>query len=369
MTRTFGNFVFVPLLAGAACALALSNTFTELRVLALPLALFLPGYALVLALFGITARWSERLAFGIGLSLAVCAMGGVLLHLIPGGLTAERWAILLLVVTLAGIVLAWWRHRKVVYGPEPEGHHPVRLSTAVVVALAVALGLTAGAIAIARTPLPDPGARGYTSLWLLPATKAKPAIRIGAVSSEYERRSYRLQVRNLSRVIWSKRLTLNPGERWSAFIDVSAVPRRNRSFVALLHSESQRSPGPARRRATVVLPGSRVPPTTLLWLYPDSSNDLVIGMVSAHAGPTRHRVELRAGKKLVRVWRPILRPGEKWETAVDIRAIPRKRRTFTALVYGAANYPRRPALRRAKYISPGSIAPFYAAPSTGRMGP
>jgi uncharacterized membrane protein len=88
-------------------------------LLALPLVLVLPGYALVAAAFPEAGRsLAERLLYGVGLSLAVAALGGFALNLTPWGLRAEAWATLLGGIALAACAIAWARRRRGDAAPE-----------------------------------------------------------------------------------------------------------------------------------------------------------------------------------------------------------------------------------------------------------
>ncbi|HEY4779357.1 MAG TPA: DUF1616 domain-containing protein, partial [Solirubrobacterales bacterium] len=85
------------------CALlTLVLPFEPLRMLlAAPLTLFLPGYAISAAIFA--RRRIERrqfLLFSLGLSLAVLALGALVLNYVPGGIRAWSWALLLFLVVL-----------------------------------------------------------------------------------------------------------------------------------------------------------------------------------------------------------------------------------------------------------------------------
>src|SRR5207249_3376625 len=65
-------------------------------VLALPLVFVLPGYTLTEILFHKRSLdISHRLVLSLGLSLAIDILGGFMLNLLPGGLQAISWAVLL----------------------------------------------------------------------------------------------------------------------------------------------------------------------------------------------------------------------------------------------------------------------------------
>src|SRR4029077_1013593 len=85
------------------CALlTLALPFEPLRMLLpAPLALCLRGSAITAAIFA--RRRTERrqfLLFSLGLSLAVLALGALVLNYVPGGIRAWSWALLLFLVLL-----------------------------------------------------------------------------------------------------------------------------------------------------------------------------------------------------------------------------------------------------------------------------
>src|SRR5438874_6431419 len=78
------------------------------RIFTLPLALVLPGYALISALFPKRELGgSERVVFSVGLSLIIVILGGLVLNLTPFGLRTNSWAVYLGAITLgaSGVAL------------------------------------------------------------------------------------------------------------------------------------------------------------------------------------------------------------------------------------------------------------------------
>ena len=75
---------------------------------ALPLVFLFPGYALVSALYA-RRRLSEtaRFTFAIALSIAITALGGLVLHFTGWQLSPNAWLLLLSAVTLAASALHW----------------------------------------------------------------------------------------------------------------------------------------------------------------------------------------------------------------------------------------------------------------------
>jgi hypothetical protein len=300
--------------------------------------------------------------------LAVGVLAGFGLHFSPAALRAEPWVIVLVGTTGFGVLLAALRRKPVPSIGESGRSRRLHISRASALAAVLALALAGVAFGLARTPLPAKDARGYTALWLLPGKKSA-SMQVGVESAELRRMSYRLEVRRGPRVIASAPLTLEPGERWSAVIEVDSIPRSRRSFVALLYRAHESDALPAYRRAALVLPGSTAPPTTLLWLLPVNTGVLRVGMINAAAETRRYRIELYAGRKRERLWSIKLGPGREWNAPIDISSIPEERRSFEALVYRANERAPKPALRRSIFVLPDSTAPLAVHRSIGGMGP
>lgn len=116
MRRQLSDLPVVMVIAGLSAVLAMvmpANSIVRL-IGALPLVLFLPGYAITAALFlprslGIP----ERLLFSLGLSVSVTALAGLALNLTPWGLQTGTWAIALAGIVVLSGAIAWRRRRNI----------------------------------------------------------------------------------------------------------------------------------------------------------------------------------------------------------------------------------------------------------------
>lgn len=187
-------------------------------ILVLPLALFLPGYALSSAIFRRRApAWVERIALALGLSLVVAALASLVLDGLPFGLTLHSWAIALALVTAAAVVVEAARIPATVDEAAPpvpsrRAPPPPRRRGLQITAAVVAACLVAAAVALARTPLPSPSAPGYTALWLTRDAHSTALI-LGVRSQEHHKTSYVLRLK-LPRHTTSRTITLKPGQTW-----------------------------------------------------------------------------------------------------------------------------------------------------------
>jgi uncharacterized membrane protein len=195
-------------------AIALVIPLEVLRMAAaVPLSLFLPGYAITAAIF---ARFPlgkrDLLLLSIALSLATLVIGSLVLTVAPGGLKAGSWAALLLVITLGGCFVAARRRRHL--GPAGPYEWAGRIRLVDTALLVGTVAVAGAAVAIAWTPLPASDAVGYTRLWVLPLDEpGETGVRVGVESAEQDPVAYKLELRIGSRRRpISSLLALAPGE-------------------------------------------------------------------------------------------------------------------------------------------------------------
>lgn len=244
-------------IAAIVCALVAALVPWEIVrfVAALPLTLFLPGYAIVAVAFGSSElALPKRLTLSVGLSLMTLVLGTLVLNVFPFGIRTASWAVLLAVVVVAACRGAALRRGR----PQPgqKRRSPLagfRPSWGAVAMLAAAVAIAAAALVLAQKPLPAKNAEGFTALWMLPTDSKEDAVRFGVVSSEQDPASYRLTVR-VGRKSRSRnyRVKLDPGEEKSFEVEVPRPPGSRRHVVASLYRETK--PQHLYRRVTSWLP-------------------------------------------------------------------------------------------------------------------
>ena len=219
MNRTEIEPIAIGAFAAIAMALALlaPGIGVVQLLVGLPLGLFLPGYALTSALFparGLSI--AERLLFSLGLSLALMAVGGLLLFWSKHELRPTAWTILLGAVTLLAAVVAlarsWQR-------PAPASIG-ARLTKAQSIQLVLAALLVVGAVQLSRAGAAQGRNAGFTQLWMLPSDPARRnSLRLGVANHELRAMSYRLQVASGGAIVdeWPQ-ITLAPDQQWSAIV-------------------------------------------------------------------------------------------------------------------------------------------------------
>ncbi len=223
---------------------------------AVPLSLFLPGYAITAAAFGgRQLEGPQLLVLSVATSLATLAVGGLLLNYLPGGLRTASWAGLLLLVVLGGCIIAAQRRPAPTSTWLPRLHLQIRSVDGALLrwATLAMLGgvLAAGlALAISWTPVPAKNAVGYTRLWMLPSGGAARAhLRIGVDSEEQHPVAYKLEVQLGRRhTPVSSRLVLEPGQSRVLNLRVRRRPPGSVPVTALLFRRDH--PNAAYRRVT-----------------------------------------------------------------------------------------------------------------------
>jgi Protein of unknown function (DUF1616) len=225
-------------------------------LLALPLILFLPGYAIVSAVFahGKIPR-QQTLVLSLGLSLATLALGGLVLDYLPGGIRAGWWALLLFVVVFAACRAAAVRR--------PRRWKPPKRTPLPRPNLAQAGLMTGGAVAIvaaivlAFVPLGASGTVGYTEMWIKPLEGASAGIEIGVGSGEHEDVPYRLFVKfGDGEPPQGRKFTLAPGEAKTVRLLAEGEPQAEKLIEAALFREDQPGSGAYRRVSAWIGPGT-----------------------------------------------------------------------------------------------------------------
>jgi hypothetical protein len=234
------------------------------------LALVLPGYALVLLLWPGTPPWPAtispaltRTLWTCGLSLAVTVLAGLILNLIPSGLTRTTWTILLTAVTLLALSLpplrqfVSARRHPSPPAPPPAGRPVYTITTelsrlaetnqsrrrvsfrwaekfrqksvigyalATLIVTGVAIGLAVVSSGWAHTA-------GFAELWLVRAQQASH-VTLGVRSSYHQPERFHLELRRGAAAIASWELTLAAGQSWQRDLAVTGVQRLTASLTS-----------------------------------------------------------------------------------------------------------------------------------------
>jgi len=182
--------------------------------LLIPLILFLPGCAIAALAFPPgSVSVAERGVYAVALSVAVAAVGGLLLQLAIG-LDRASWAALLLVVTVLCAV------QGVRLGRYPKPRPPRRpwALPFVVAAFAAAALVTALAIDSARDGVLEARAESrFTDFWMVPPRAAEAGsaetFTVGLRSHEGEVSRYVVRIASGGRLLSRREVALAPGRQ------------------------------------------------------------------------------------------------------------------------------------------------------------
>lgn len=254
MNRRNGDLIAAAVVAAVAAeVVALVSNVAVRTAFALPLLFVTPGYCLTVAVFGRQRLdGARRAVLTLAMSLSLAILGALVLDLLPFGLQATSWTILLAAVTwIAGAAAAVRR------GVQPQrGWTRPRLRPVDAALLIAATLIAAGTVAFARTPLPAKNVQGYTALWMQPMPATTQAVRVGIESGELETVPYRLDLRVGSSVLYRRLITLEPGQRWEQVVRVRPLQVAADSPVqARLYREDE---GPEVYRLVKLGPGQVV---------------------------------------------------------------------------------------------------------------
>lgn len=224
--------------AAIACLAAglLPSALVVLRaLLALPLVLLVPGYALTAAIFGARRQpLAECAMFALALSLSATVISGLALDGLGVGLTARPWMGVLAAVTVVAAAIAALRgHVRVLN----RGRVLVRPREAA--ALAAAVVLLGGAAALGFTPLHAPSDTGDGTgfVGIDRTSRADTAVTLTVINDELQTSSYSLSltVAGRPRAHYGP-IRLAPGESWTRRLAIR--PGRPRVVAKLEHAGS-----------------------------------------------------------------------------------------------------------------------------------
>jgi hypothetical protein len=235
------DMALVAALAVLAClisALVPAGLAAVRAPLGLLLALALPGYAAVRALFTPGAlRPAELAALSLALSVGVAIFSGLALDVAGVRLTAAPWAGVVAAVTLgaAGTAVARGHVRTL---PRPRG---VRLRAVELVAVAAALALLAGAATLGFRPLAAPaGTQATSALGLLPAPGGAAGVCVDVTNEALHRQSYAVVVSAAGTARRFGTITLAPGASWTRLVPVA--PTRPVVTAVLYRTQAPATP-------------------------------------------------------------------------------------------------------------------------------
>ncbi|HXZ04113.1 MAG TPA: DUF1616 domain-containing protein [Ktedonobacteraceae bacterium] len=212
--------VIILTIVAVALVFTVPSDWPSLRILTLPLAFVLPGYAMMRALFrGKQFGNAEYITFSLGLSLAIVILSGLVLNSTPYGLQERSWAVILGSITLGASAVAILRQmRQGEASRWRSGFKDIHLTFRQGLLLGIAALIFGGAFAVTIIGAQQQPQSGFTQLWMLPAsstTKGKGAVRLGLSNKESKPMQYSLAVDFNGKVVkvWPA-IDLSPNQQW-----------------------------------------------------------------------------------------------------------------------------------------------------------
>ncbi|MFL5663440.1 MAG: DUF1616 domain-containing protein [Ktedonobacteraceae bacterium] len=192
-------------------------------ILALPLVFVLPGYTLTQALFHKQALEATKLLlFSLALSLVIDILSGFILNLLPAGLQAKTWAVLLGLLTAMLAILVAYLRQGVPVNSKQRLRFSLSIQDGIVFGLAMIVLILSVLYSInGAEQQPHPG---FTQLWLLPPdqTRKNCAVRLGVHSFELTSTRYRVTMTmNGAQVASWPSVVLAPQEEWDQLVPIT----------------------------------------------------------------------------------------------------------------------------------------------------
>ena len=246
--------------AAVVCALVAALAPWEIvrTIAAVPLTLFLPGYAIVAAAFASRELAPpKRMVLSVGAGLMALVLSTFFLNIPSFGITTASWAVLLPLIVLAACRAAAIRRGQPKRGPgRPLFAARPAAGSVVLVAIAALIGVAA--IVLAQKPLPAENAAGYAALWMLPTDAREDTVMVGVISNEQDPASYSLEVEVGEGSPRTYEVELDPGEEETFEVDVPTTAGGSTPVVASLYREER--PAHLYRRVNSWLPRQKTFP-------------------------------------------------------------------------------------------------------------
>jgi hypothetical protein len=203
--------------AAAACLLALTGAPAALTAVTGIALLAAPGYLLGELLLGPATARLDRVLAATGLALAVPVLGGLVLYAAGVPLHKPAWLALLAGGTLTADLALLLRRRRgqprsPAGGPRPWFGWPLHRGPAV--ALAAALLIASGGLALARLGAARQQYPGFTQLWLVQRNPQAATAHLGVGNHEGDTSRYLVVLLRNGRTVSRWTFSLRNGQDW-----------------------------------------------------------------------------------------------------------------------------------------------------------
>jgi uncharacterized membrane protein len=198
--------------------------------------LFAPGYTVMSAIFKENVlEPPAKIALGIGISLAISAVGGIALYGIGASLTRTSWTVFLAMIVLgSSAVTVVQRIYNTSYLPNHVTH---QLAFSEVLLLIFSVLVLAGGVYLSWRGEQNQAYVPFTEFWILPQTDDISEIEIGLHSYEQIRMVYNISVHINGREVktWEN-ISVQPGQEWSSTYTLPPKTTLNETVAVYLYT-------------------------------------------------------------------------------------------------------------------------------------
>ena len=199
--------------------------------------LFAPGYAITAAVFKEDVlEFPAKIALGIGISLAISAVGGIGLYGIRALLTRTSWTVFLAIIILGGsIVAVLQRSQNISYKPK---YVTRKLAFSELWLLLFSIIALTGGVYLARTAEQNQAYVPFTEFWVVSQTEDVSEIEIGIYNHEQINMVCNISIRINGREVetWEN-ISIQPDQEWSRTYTVPPKATLYKTIAVYLYKD------------------------------------------------------------------------------------------------------------------------------------
>jgi uncharacterized membrane protein len=243
MIRRFLDLILLLLLTVTVLVLGILNINggVLMKLAGAVFVMFAPGYAVISAIFQEDAlEPPAKIALGIGVSVALSAIGGIGLYGIGAPLMRTSWTIFLtIIIFVAGMVAFVRRGYNGFYVPGFVTHKLKFFEILLLVFCVLTLG---SGIYLARTAAKNQAYIPFTEFWVIPHVEDVSEIEVGMRSYESTTMVYEIKILINGRDVedWPN-ISISPGQEWSRIYTLPPKLTFNETIVVYLYTDKDPS--------------------------------------------------------------------------------------------------------------------------------
>ena len=239
MIRKYLDLIFLIILAVIVVVFRLTDMDGGfiMKITGAIFVLFAPGYAVTAAVFkDEVLEPPAKIALSIGISLALSAVGGILLYGIGASLTRTSWIVFLVIIILGGSMIAVvQRTNNLSY----QLYYSARkLAFSEVLLLMLSIVMLLSSVYLAREAEQNQEHLPFTEFWMVSQSKDISIVEIGIRNFEKTDMVYAIAIRINGREVenWNTILVL-PDQEWSRTYVLPSKVTLNETITAYLYTD------------------------------------------------------------------------------------------------------------------------------------